>query len=58
MEASNKLLTWGLGGHQLRILDRQAEAILLAAESFGRGPVGRRPVTLMLRCWKRRGSTG
>ena len=34
MDAWNKLLTWGLGGDQLRILDRRVEALLLAAERF------------------------
>jgi alpha-mannosidase len=34
MDAWNKLLTWGLGGDQLRIMDREVEAKLLAAERF------------------------
>lgn len=34
MDDWNKLLTWGLGGDQLRILDRKVEATLLAAERF------------------------
>jgi hypothetical protein len=34
MDAWNKLLTWGLGGDQLRIMDRKVEATLLAAERF------------------------
>ena len=34
MDAWNKLLTWGLGGDQLRIMDRKVEALLLAAERF------------------------
>ena len=34
MDAWNKSLTWGLGGDQLRILDRKVEALLLAAERF------------------------
>jgi len=34
MDAWNKLLTWGLGGDQLRILDRKVEGVLLAAERF------------------------
>ena len=34
MDAWNKLLTWGLGGDQLRILDRKVEGLLLAAERF------------------------
>jgi alpha-mannosidase len=34
MDAWNKLLTWGLGGDQLRVMDRKVEAILLAAERF------------------------
>ena len=34
MDAFRKLLTWGLGGDQLRIMDRKVEATLLAAERF------------------------
>jgi alpha-mannosidase len=34
MDDWNKLLTWGLGGDQLRVMDRKVEAILLAAERF------------------------
>lgn len=34
MDAWNKSLTWGLGGDQLRILDRKVQAILFAAERF------------------------
>ncbi len=34
MDAWNKSLTWGLGGDQLRILDRKVESLLLAAERF------------------------
>ncbi len=34
MDAWNKLLTWGLGGDQVRIMDRKVEALLLAAERF------------------------
>lgn len=34
MDAWNKLLTWGLGGDQLRAMDREVEALLLAAERF------------------------
>jgi alpha-mannosidase len=34
MDAWSKLLPWGLGGDQLRILDRKVEALLLAAERF------------------------
>jgi alpha-mannosidase len=34
MDAWNKSLTWGLGGDQIRILDRKVEALLLAAEMF------------------------
>lgn len=34
MDAFKKLLTWGLGGDQLRVLDRKVEALLLAAERF------------------------
>jgi len=34
MDAWNKSLTWGLGGDQIRILDRKVDALLLAAEMF------------------------
>jgi alpha-mannosidase len=34
MDSWRKLLTWGLGGDQLRIMDRKVEATLLAAERF------------------------
>lgn len=34
MDSWKKLLTWGLGGDQLRILDRKVEGTLLAAERF------------------------
>ena len=34
MDAWNKSLTWGLGGDQLRILDRKVDGLLLAAELF------------------------
>ncbi len=34
MDAWKKLLTWGLGGDQLRVMDRNVEAKLLAAERF------------------------
>ena len=34
MDAWNKSLTWGLGGDQIRILDRKTDALLLAAEMF------------------------
>jgi hypothetical protein len=34
MDAWTKLLTWGLGGDQLRVLDRKVEGKLLAAERF------------------------
>lgn len=34
MDAWRKLLPWGIGGDQLRILDRKVEGILLAAERF------------------------
>ena len=34
MDAWHKLLTWGLGGDQLRVQDRKVEALLLAAERF------------------------
>ncbi len=34
MDAWTKLLTWGLGGDQLRVMDRKVEATLLAAERF------------------------
>jgi alpha-mannosidase len=34
MDAWNKSLTWGLGGDQIRILDRKVDGLLLAAELF------------------------
>ncbi|MEW5976539.1 MAG: glycoside hydrolase family 38 C-terminal domain-containing protein [Acidobacteriota bacterium] len=34
MDAWRKLLPWGIGGDQLRILDRKVEGTLLAAERF------------------------
>jgi alpha-mannosidase len=34
MDSWKKLLTWGLGGDQVRILDRKIEGLLLAAERF------------------------
>jgi alpha-mannosidase len=34
MDVWNKSLTWGLGGDQVRILDRKVDALLLAAELF------------------------
>ena len=34
MDAWNKSLTWGLGGDQVRIMDRKVEGLLLAAEMF------------------------
>lgn len=34
MDAWHKLLTWGLGGDQVRIMDREVEGLLLAAEKF------------------------
>jgi hypothetical protein len=34
MDAWNKSLTWGLGGDQVRVLDRKLEGLLLAAEVF------------------------
>ena len=34
MDAWNKSLTWGLGGDQVRVLDRKTENVLLAAECF------------------------
>ena len=34
MDSWHKSLTWGIGGDQIRILDRKVEALLLAAERF------------------------
>ena len=34
MDAWDKLLAWGVGGDQIRILDRKVEGLLLAAERF------------------------
>ena len=42
MDAWNKSLTWGLGGDQVRILDRKVEALLLAAEMLRRRRLGAR----------------
>ena len=41
MDAWNKSLTWGLGGDQIRILDRKVDALLLAAELFDAVAAGR-----------------
>lgn len=40
MDEWDKLLSWGLGGDQLRIFDRKVEALLLAAERFDAIAVG------------------
>ncbi len=40
MDSWDKSLTWGIGGDQLRILDRQVEGLLLAAERFDALAVG------------------
>ena len=45
MNAFDKWLTWGLGGDQLRILDRKVEGLLLAAELFDAAAGPRRKVT-------------
>jgi hypothetical protein len=34
MDDWNKSLTWGLGGDQIRVMDRKVDALLLAAEVF------------------------
>ncbi len=34
MDRWTKLLPWGIGGDQLRVMDRKVEALLLAAEEF------------------------
>ena len=34
MDDWNKSLTWGLGGDQIRVMDRKVDALLLAAELF------------------------
>jgi len=34
MDAWDKLLAWGVGGDQIRVLDRKIEGLLLAAERF------------------------
>ena len=64
MDAWNKSLTWGLGGDQLRIMDRKVEAVLLAAERFDAiasalggavaGGALKRPGKT---CWPRRATT-
>ena len=55
MDAWHKLLPWGLGGDQLRILDRKVEALLLAAERFDAlaGALGERTQESRLeKAWK------
>jgi alpha-mannosidase len=41
MDAWNKSLTWGLGGDQVRVLDRKVDALLLAAELFDAAAAGK-----------------
>jgi hypothetical protein len=41
MDAWTKSLTWGLGGDQVRILDRKVDALLLAAELFDAAAAGK-----------------
>jgi len=55
MDAWNKSLTWGLGGDQLRILDRKVEGLLLAAERFDAiaSTLGMSPQTELLdKAWR------
>lgn len=55
MDSWHKSLTWGIGGDQLRILDRQVEGLLLAAERFDAvaSALGFQPHTAQLRkAWK------
>ncbi len=55
MEAFNKWLTWGLGGDQVRILDRKAQGILLAAEIFDAAATalgGKSQAESLERAWK------
>jgi len=55
MDAWTKLLTWGLGGDQLRVMDRKVEAKLLAAERFdavAAGLGGKNQARPLERAWK------
>jgi len=54
MNAFDKWLTWGLGGDQLRILDRKVEGLLLAAELFdaAAGPDAKSQAESLEKAWK------
>ncbi len=55
MDSWQKLLPWGIGGDQLRVMDRKVEAILLAAERFDAiaSSLGVKPKTQQLEAaWK------
>ncbi|MCL5097643.1 MAG: hypothetical protein M1608_08965, partial [Candidatus Omnitrophica bacterium] len=55
MDSWHKSLTWGIGGDQLRIYDRQVESLLLAAERFDAlaSTLGARPRPALLeKAWK------
>ena len=55
MDAWNKSLTWGLGGDQVRILDRKVDGLLLAAELFdgiGASLGGASQVEVLERAWR------
>jgi hypothetical protein len=55
LDAWDKSLTWGLGGDQLRIMDRKVETLLLAAERFDAiaSSLGMTPQTKLLdKAWR------
>jgi hypothetical protein len=55
MNDFNKWLTWGLGGDQVRIMDRKVEGLLLAAELFDAAAVAlgaTSQAALLDRAWK------
>ena len=55
MNDFNKWLTWGLGGDQVRVLDRKVEGLLLAAELFDAAAAAlgaRSQAELLERAWK------
>ena len=54
MDAWNKSLTWGLGGDQVRVLDRKLEGLLLAAEVFDAAASAPGPSPRLI-CLTRRG---
>jgi alpha-mannosidase len=55
MHDFNKWLTWGVGGDQVRIMDRKVEGVLLAAELFDAAAAAlgaRSQAALLDRAWK------